>query len=327
MASIKNQLEKIQSNKTKNRNSLLELKNKYLFKIYDGLSNGKNYTKIHKELLEMTINSKVYSKVLFTQAVNTLKRAKKKIDQPDVKILGLAGMLVSSTITNVNDAKSLVLYDFLDKSKVNTRMEQTISVEVRKEEGEEKENTLKEDLKENIEQDIPIIFYLASEHNDSASDHKPYQGKIYIHEDWKSFVKDENLRAEINKYIQTHGTKTVQWVMGAPVWFITRPNCRHYFKQIKTEDVLQKSVKELIKENDMHRKIGRRRYIQTLKHPNTPEWYKDFQNAQSLLNKYIERLHYHKGLYREHPNDLLKQAIMKDKMLIKKWRDYLQTLK
>ena len=84
-----------------------------------------------------------------------------------------------------------------------------------------KDNLLKEMLS-----DKEKPFYMASWHADSATDHAPYQGKLYY---------DANTTGEALKYAQQHNLKTLQWVTGEPVWFVTRPYCRHYFVQYSLE--------------------------------------------------------------------------------------------
>jgi len=91
---------------------------------------------------------------------------------------------------------------------------------------------------------LGIIFFLASDHADCADDHADYQGKIYIHENWASMVQDEEIRNKISKFIQKNNIKTIQWVKGKPVWFTTRPNCRHFFIPITIEQALG-NIKDL----------------------------------------------------------------------------------
>lgn len=167
--------------------------------------------------------------------------------------------------------------------------------------------------------DNSMVFYLASEHEDCAKDHRDYQGKMYVDENWKSYTDSE----EVQAYVQQHNVKTIQWVMGKPVWFITRPNCRHYVRQLETEEVLQHSAKSLINKYNMHRQVGQRGGMQTLRHPTKATWYKERANIEGIIAKYNERLAMHEQMYRQFKCDDLQKMIKKDKMLIKKWKTYL----
>ena len=94
------------------------------------------------------------------------------------------------------------------------------------------------------------IFYLCSSHKDCAADHLEWQGKIYVSEDWEARCMDYD-REKIAAYIKNHDVKTIEWVLGAPVYMTTRPNCRHYFKNISVDEVLHRGVKRLLRDYDM----------------------------------------------------------------------------
>ena len=145
-------------------------------------------------------------------------------------------------------------------------------------------------LLEDMLNDKQKPFYMASWHKDSAKDHAPYQGKLYYD------AKTTN--QEVIKYAQEHNLKTLQWVTGKPVWFVTRPYCRHYFVQYSLEEVKQ-GVKP------QTRKVGSRAL-------QTP--------ARATLEFYLDRLEQLDGLYRVFPIPRLKHQIDKTKLLIKKWR-------
>ena len=85
--------------------------------------------------------------------------------------------------------------------------------------------------------------------------------------------------------------------------------------------------KKLLAKNKMYTAIGNREYLQTIQHATNKEWYQDVRNAQILLEKYEERLSLHQGMYATIKNDILKKAIAKDKMLIEKWKKYLESKK
>ena len=171
----------------------------------------------------------------------------------------------------------------------------------------------------------PIVFYLTSEHLDSALDHKDYQGKIYIDEKRERLITDEFLKEMIKDYIKKNDIKTFQWVIGRPVWFITRPNCRHWFRQITIEQAFSEQIEKLLRDYDMFSPIGHRRWVQTLPHSTKKSRYK-IENVKNIIEQYKERLKTHEAMYREAPCEELKGAIVKDKLLISKWTDYLDKM-
>lgn len=92
-------------------------------------------------------------------------------------------------------------------------------------------------------------YYIVTSLSNPASykDHKEYEGKIYIDANWKSYILDENTRNKIKAYNKNHRIKSVQEIVGAPVYLFTRPNCRHRFKSVPIRTVLNNSVKKLNK--------------------------------------------------------------------------------
>ena len=95
------------------------------------------------------------------------------------------------------------------------------------------------------------IFYLCSSHINPAKDHKDWEGKVYVNEDWETRC-DQDMHGKIEAYIRNHDVKTVQWVTGEPVYLVTRPNCKHYFVPVSVEEVLGSSVKKLLKSHNMY---------------------------------------------------------------------------
>jgi hypothetical protein len=92
------------------------------------------------------------------------------------------------------------------------------------------------------------VFFLCSKHKGvCAKDHTAYQGKIYVDRFWRSRVSDAGYAKRIQDYIDTHNIQTVQWVMHAPVYMCTRPNCKHKLIGVRIDDVLNKSLTELRK--------------------------------------------------------------------------------
>lgn len=92
-----------------------------------------------------------------------------------------------------------------------------------------------------------IIFFLCSTHGDPAKDHKAYQGKVYVDRFWRQKVSGSDYY-KVASYIKNHNIKTVQYIMGAPVWLTTRPYCKHYFIPLQTSAVLTSSANKLRKQ-------------------------------------------------------------------------------
>lgn len=196
---------------------------------------------------------------------NTYKRAK------NVKVTGKQELALSLIILF-----SKIRYDYKATAIINQY--------VRDEDDRAKATLLK-----TMMQDRKKPFYMSSWHKDSAEDHKDYQGKLYY---------DARATGEDLEYAKQHNLKTLQWVTGKPVWFVTRPYCRHYFVQYSLDEV-KKGVKPHT------RKVGDRAL-------QTP--------ARVTLNFYLDRLDQLERLYRVFPIPRLKRQIDKTKLLIKKWQ-------
>ena len=167
------------------------------------------------------------------------------------------------------------------------------------------------------------IFFLCSAHGDCAEDHLEWQGRLYVDKDWRKQVSDNMQKQKIQEFISANQIKKFQWVIGNPVWLITRPNCRHYFQPLTSEEAMSKSVPELISEYDMYHDIGVRAGMQSIRHPINKGWYTK-SNVLSILNQYLERLRLHKAMYEEQPNAEILSQIRKDRVLVERWRKYLK---
>lgn len=300
--------------------TLKSLRNKYIACIYTDLIKKKSIRDIHRDIRKITtIVGLPYSKNMERYAFNLASKTKKQLD---VEL-----PLFSTNVGGSLDAQIAEwLFGKFEKNKVYQETN-TISYEQgKKYEAKKKEETIKNALKTNRHLETPRVFYLASSHNDCAEDHKDYQGKIYIDENWKNYINDVNIVKEINKYINLHNVDTFQWVISKPVWFITRPNCRHFFKALDTNDVFTHDVATLIKNHKMHTKVGKKDQ-QTIKHPTKKEWYTR-TNVEEIIKKYEERYEYHKMLYEANKRcQSAKRAMEKDALMIKKWKDYLKNMK
>ena len=262
------------------KNQLTNQKNKYLTIIYDGVLKHKPVRDIHRDLFKATINP---NKPLLAYMVKIANRAK-KLDKGAGQYYGTAGL----------DVLAMAIFSLFTTDATNYKATKLINSEVRKFESEQKFVILTNAWKENRMNGK--IFYIASSHADSAEDHKDWQGKIYVDRYWHNYADSEG---RLEKFIRDNGIRTAQWVTGKPVWFITRPNCRHYFVNYSIEDVLRGKYKI------PRRKVGNRK-LQTPRDVN--------------LQYYEDRLALYEMLYRKHPTPTLKKQIEKTKLLITKWK-------
>lgn len=86
------------------------------------------------------------------------------------------------------------------------------------------------------------VFYLLSSHSNPALGHAPYQGQIFVDRFWKSTTDGDK---RVQAYIRNHDTQTVQQIIKAPVYMITRPYCKHFFIELDTEEVLNNGLKKV----------------------------------------------------------------------------------
>lgn len=212
----------------------------------------------HKTLLLKTI----YSGFVNGKSKAEIERELRRIGKHD-RLTKLA----ISTTKRVQDTSPSGLVVLFLKSAYVYKANLIINQELRENETQEKYDLINDMLS-----DTSKPFFLASMHGDSAADHKEYQGLLYY---------DENATGEALEYAKLHNLRTVQWVTGDPVYFITRPHCRHYFIQCSLEDVM-KGVKP-----PTH-KIGVR------------------HGSKSF---YQDRLETFKALYKVSPSPLLKRKI------------------
>lgn len=245
------------------------MRNKYFEIILDGISKNQTVKKIHKRLYDETINKKVVSKSLLAQAIKLTNKTKKHV-QKDF------------------DIAIFIYQEGFDTSR------KIINYEIVKKESEDKQEKLEDFYKE--ARKGKKIFFIASSHADSAKDHKDYQGKLYVDRYWWQTTGGNK---QLEAFIKKNNIKTIQWVTGAPVYFVTRPHCRHYFKQITIDQALGGNYKI------PHTKIGDRFY-------STP--------AMATLEYYVERLKLLKKLYARRPSEKLHNLILKTEILVNKWK-------
>lgn len=146
------------------------------------------------------------------------------------------------------------------------------------------------------------VFYLCSTHINPAKDHADWEGKVYVHEDWESRVSPET-HDKVAAYIRNHNLHTVQWVVGEPVYLITRPNCKHYFIEVSVEEVLGSSVRKMLKKHNMYMKDE----------PEQSYEYGQYKN-------YYERLKALTYLHRMFDAEELSADISNTRKLARKWK-------
>ena len=86
-----------------------------------------------------------------------------------------------------------------------------------------------------------VIFYVCSKHTAPAKDHKNWQGKVYVDRYWRAILNSTGtgwMIPQVERYISDNDIRTIQWVMGPPVWLTTRPYCKHWFAPLLTSTVL-----------------------------------------------------------------------------------------
>ena len=236
---------------------------------------GQSVKKIHKALYDATIVKKPQyaDKFLLGFAIKTSNKAK-KIQYSS----GLLAVALLDLFKKQNDkAKHIINYDLMKESEKN------------------KDRIIDDYIKNSRSQGK--WFYLASSHGDCAEDHKDYQGRLYI---------DRNAPEEAMNYARSRRLLSLQWVMDGPVYFITRPNCRHYFVALTEDEVRGKTLKKLTRKYKTHNREGD----------------KDFATPRSeAIKEYEDRLKMLRALYNEYPTDKLKAEILKTEMLLKKWKE------
>ena len=97
---------------------------------------------------------------------------------------------------------------------------------------------------------VGAVFYLCSFFGDCAPDHAEFQGRIYYDEQWQSIAPKEQ-HEQIEQYISSNQLMSLQSVRDQKPYLTTRPNCRHTFKPLTIEQVLNKSDNQLLDEFKM----------------------------------------------------------------------------
>lgn len=145
---------------------------------------------------------------------------------------------------NVNERNALVSYVYKESLMNNPQIENVIKAVNYVTRHGHTRNAIKQISKAMRES----IFVVCSWHKSPAKDHKDFQGKIYIDENWKNRVKSESLINKIQNFINENNIKTIQEVVNSPVYLCVRPNCKHILIPISIKKALNKPVREFLKE-------------------------------------------------------------------------------
>ena len=319
-------MEKIQIEKSNLKKKLKNNNNEYLSIIYDGFIMGKSPKMIGAELYDMTINGEVRDWNCFEYSIKLVNRIYKRLPKKEDAIEVVNNKYPRYEVKKSDEAISMLVFGLFDLFRSYGGLRKLANESSNDLESKKKDMVIRNVLNNN--RGNHKFFYLCSSHKDCAKDHLKAQGKVYYDSDWEKFC-DNQEKEIIQKYINSHNVESFQYITGRPVWLITRPNCRHYFKEIGIEELLNESVGDLLKKNNMYRDIGDRQYLQTMRNTKgeTSEIIGDYRNAQLMIEKYKDRIDFHKKLYQRYKNPLLLDAIRKDGFLIKKWEEVLRKYK
>ena len=165
------------------------------------------------------------------------KYSLKKIRTVIKKRLNEVENLTSAEVSNLVE----VFYQTIKKSVYGgnsgfeTKIFQRLYKECRKVHLRVREKTKLDSTRALLRSDF--VFFMCSKHYPVASDHKDYQGKLYVHQNWRTLVKGKEYRA-VSEYVKNNNVLTIQSVMKNPPYLITRPNCRHKLVGVPTSTVL-----------------------------------------------------------------------------------------
>lgn len=302
---MKYQFQQVWKTKSRTLANLRNLNNEYISTIYYDLCKKKSIREIHKDIRKVSV---AYSDLIID------KNCEKYVYK-------VAKIIKKKTMYKDIDLLPPIILEYIQQDNVYEQTQTFSYKHAKEEEYKNKINVINEMLEVGTQSPH---FYLASMHDDSAEDHVDYQGKLYYDKNWYKYVKDKDTRRVIENLIKNRNMKSIQWVIDRPVWFITRPNCRHYFEPVSLEEVVNTPTQDLVEKLGMHTKVGTRGTNQTIRHPLDTNWYTR-KNVEDIIDKYQRRLSFHKAMYRKVPCNELVGYIDKDVRLIKKWKAYLQT--
>lgn len=247
-------------------------------KISDGLVAGKNKQYILRELKKELI--------AFSRTV--------KLQKDELNFLW------NTCVTEYVTVSKQVWGKRTDKKRVYLAIKSTLPVleKVKNEVGRKVETEDKQNYLDRLTS--RGVFYLCSCHSKCAVGHQEYQGRMYVCQDWESRIDDTVLKRKVAAYIRNHNCMTVEEVVSSPVYMITRPNCKHFFRRLDTDEVLHNSVKKLLKQHGMIR--------------SSVDSY-----VYSQYRNYYERLKILLSLRETCSCDELEKDIKETRKIIKKW--------
>lgn len=320
--SVRKKIQQIYKQKKELRSNLKAWRDSAEIFIYGAFTRGYSANFIRKNLIKDTNKRRYVPNELLREQLKTINFIERKINKNDPS--SIYYFVFKPTTSKDSRSNGDVIAKLLNRSKNEKRSNRVINKHVLDFESEEKNKLLEEEKKENPKR----LFILVSEHKDSALDHKDYQGRLYFAKDYEKIIanEDENKRKEIFKRIKEEHMLEFEWVIGKPVWMITRPNCRHFFEYLDTEDVLKHTTKYLLKKHKMKLAVGDRKELQTLRHDTRKQWYTK-ENVANIIETYKNRLDKHVRMNKEQPCDYLDKVIEKDKLLIEKWKNYYKEIK
>lgn len=320
--SVRKKIQQIYKKKKELRNNLKAWRDSAEVFIYSAFARGYNANFIRKSLIKDTNKRRYVPNELLKEQLKTISFIDKKINKNDPSSIYYFVFKPTNSKDSRNNGD--VIVKLLNRSKNEKRSNKAINRNVLDFESEEKRKLLEEEKKQNS----TSPFVLVSEHKDSALDHKDYQGRLYFAKDYEKIIEHEDgkTKEKIYKRMKEEHMLEFEWVIGKPVRMITRPNCRHFFEYLDTEDVLKHTTNHLLKKHKMKLAVGDRKELQTLKHDTRKQWYTK-ENVANIIETYKNRLNKHVRMNKEQPCDYLNKAIEKDKLLLEKWKNYYKELK
>lgn len=311
LATITNKKKELRKSLANRRNTLVEA-------VFGGLAQGLSALEL-KRAIGRALPNTAENNALKKEALRLTTKTKKLVEEEGGGVLalalfGVAGLFKKGEATE----RSNVVFQAMEKVDFFTEIKK-VEVKIANDyEAREKMSTMEKDVGDARKNGK--IFYLVSSHEDCADDHEDWQGKLYYDTAWRNVVKDEATRKEVLGFIAQYKMKTFQWVTRKPVWLMTRPNCRHYYNTITTEEALARvSYQDLLDAKNMHHTEGQKK-VQSIRHATNKGWYTR-ENIEQIIEQYEQRRGYHWAMRRSGvKSPLLDEAIRKDNYLIKKWK-------
>ena len=127
------------------------------------------------------------------------------------------------------------------------------------------------------------IFYMCDSFADCAPDHADYQGKIYYNEEC-------DIPEDVMRYIEQNQIQSMQEVTNGEPFLTSRPNCRHNFHAIPTDEVMTTSANEILEKEGLshgeykdsnYEKVQQQRYNER----QIRKWKLQEENARKLVQE------------------------------------------